>query len=96
MKTEEFKAWLEAKYDDKFTVSSRISNCKRVEKYYGELDVQYRKDQCKSLIEELKYSAEDEREHRTPLHKVPIDGNIRNGSATFRNAVGLYVKFRNT
>jgi len=50
MKVEQFKEWLELKYTDKFTVSSRISNCKRIEQYYGDLDVKFRKDQCKSLI----------------------------------------------
>ena len=30
-----------------------------------------------------------------PEHKIPIDGNIRNGTATLKNAVALYRAYRN-
>lgn len=38
MRTSEFKTWLEEKYPETpTTVSNRISNCKNIEKYYGDL-----------------------------------------------------------
>lgn len=50
MKQEEFKKWLENKYvDTPTTVANRISNCKNVEKYYGDLEIAYRKDKCNWL-----------------------------------------------
>lgn len=95
MKQEDFKTWLENKYiDTPTTVRNRITNCKNVEKYYGDLDSAYHKDKCKSIIDELNYSTEDERENRAKKHPIPIDGNIRTGSATLKQAVKLYVHFR--
>ncbi|GHV10332.1 hypothetical protein FACS1894162_3860 [Bacteroidia bacterium] len=93
----EFKEWLE-KYrypDSKPTVGSRIANCKNVEKNYGDLGTHFDKDKCGRIVSELTYSKADEREKRKPNHPIHIDGNIYNGSATLKQAVGLYVQFRN-
>lgn len=95
MKQEEFKKWLEDKYvDTPSTVANRVSNCKNVEKYYGDLESAYKKEKCNSIIEELQYSVEDERENNPQRHLIPINGNIRTGSATLKQAVNLYVDFR--
>jgi len=95
MKQEEFRKWLDAKYvDTPPTVANRISNCKNVEKYYGDLENAYKKDKCNGIINELSYSTEDEREKKKQRHLVPINGNIRTGSATLKQAVKLYVDFR--
>lgn len=93
MKIVKFRTWLEdQKYDDD-TVDSRMSNCKNVEKYYS-LDKQFSKDEGASLMEQLSYSTDDERQNIKQKHKVPIDGNIREGSATLKSAVKLYMEFR--
>ncbi len=95
MRTEEFKDWLQIKFpDSKTTVDNRISNCNNVEKYYGDLDVHFSKDKCKSIVNELTYSTNDERAKTPQRHKVLIKGNIRTGSATLKLAVNLYVEFR--
>lgn len=95
MKTDEFKSWLQTKYPDSApTVRNRISNCKTVENHHGDLDEYYKKDRCNALIEEFNYSADDEKENREQKHKVPIDGNIKNGSATLKSAIRLYAEFR--
>ena len=95
MKTDEFKSWLQAKYPDyPQTASARFANRNTIEKYYGDLDAFYKKDRCNALIEEFNYSTADERENRAQNHKVPIDGNIRNGSATLKSTIRLYVEFR--
>ncbi|WP_125869855.1 hypothetical protein [Williamwhitmania taraxaci] len=95
MRTNEFKEWLQIKFPDtKTTVNNRISNCNHVEKYYGDLDTHYTENKCSYIIDELNYSTEDERKNASQRHKVPIDGNIRNGSATLKLAVKLYVEFR--
>lgn len=92
MQTVKFRTWLESQKYDEDTVSSRISNCKNVEKYYS-LDKQFSKDEGFSLMDRLSYSTDDERENAIQKHKVPIDGNIREGSATLKAAVNLYMKF---
>ena len=96
MKKDEFKDWLQQiKFpDSKTTVNNRISNCKNVEKYYGDLDTHFIQDRCSSIINELNYSTEDSREKRPQKHKVSIDGNIVTGSATLKSTIKLYVEFR--
>ena len=45
MKTDEFKSWLQAKYPDyPQTASARFANWNTIEKYYGDLDAFYKKD----------------------------------------------------
>jgi len=95
MRKDEFKEWLQIKFPEtQTTVNNRISNCRNIEKYYGDLDDHFLKDRCKSIIEELLYSTEDGREKRPQRHKVPIVGNIVTGSATLKMAVKLFVEFR--
>lgn len=94
MKLDGFKKWLEEKYPETpTTVSNRIANCKNVEKYYGDLDEVYRKNMCESLVKDLSYTTLDERNNNVQKHLIPIDGNIRNGSATLKQSVNLYISF---
>ena len=76
------------------TIGSRISNCRRVERYEGDLDEHFRSDQCQNLLWQLTYSTDDQNRNRTPKHRIPIDGDVRTGSATLKQAVALYVQFR--
>jgi hypothetical protein len=95
MLKEDFCNWLLVKkYDNTRTIGSRTANCARVCEYEGDLDEHYAKDACEALIKSLSYSAEDERLKRPQKHKIPIDGNVRNGTATLKQAVRLYAKFK--
>ena len=76
------------------TVGSRLANCKRVERYEGDLDEHFENDGLISLIRRLSYSTQDETQSRPAQHAVPISGNVRNGSATLKQAVGLYMRYR--
>ena len=76
------------------TVGSRISNCRRLERYEGDLDVHFQADGMASLMRNLTYSTEDENRNRTARHHIPIDGNVRDGTATLKRAAGLYQQFR--
>ena len=91
-----FETWLETVRGlDARTIRVRISNCKRVEQFEGDLDAQFDADGLNRLIDRLTYSSEDARYERMPKHNVPIDGDIHNGTATLKSAVNLYRKFRN-
>src|SRR5215212_3634473 len=101
MKEDAFRLWLLNHHSnadggslDIRTISSRLSNCRTVERYEGDLDLQFDQDQLRSLLECLTYSAEQERQSRPVRHRIPINGNLRNGSATLRSAVSLYKQFR--
>ena len=86
-----FEHWLRTKKDyQESTINSRISNCKRVEKYEGNLDNHFETDELEGLIEDLTYSREDKRQK----HKVPINGDFYKGSATLKQAVKLYCDFK--
>ena len=76
------------------TIKSRISNCKRVEIFEGSLDLHFDNDQCQTLLARLTYSTNDQDRKRQPRHKIPIDGNVRTGTATLKQAVTLYLQFR--
>lgn len=92
-----FEAWLDAVRGlNARTIGSRISSCERVEQYEGDLDSQFDNDGLASLLEHLTYSTEDATYRRSPKHKVPINGNVRTGTATLKTAVTLYRDFRNS
>lgn len=91
----EFKEFLMQKYEHSpTTINNRLSNCANIEKHYGDLDLLYAKDKCAQLLKELEYSTEDMRERRPANHKITINGDIRTGSATLKQALKLYVDFR--
>lgn len=89
----DFRAWLQNQGYNTGTTNSRVSNCLRVCEYEGDIDSLYRDDKCKTLLARLTYSTNDERYGRPPHHSVPINGNVRNGTATLKQAVGLYIRF---
>jgi hypothetical protein len=89
MQIEFFRDWLRInKSYPEQTISSRISDCKRVEKYYGDLDKVLVECGENWLLEELKYSAQNERDNKVP--KIIIKGNIRNSYSTMKKSVRLY------
>lgn len=95
MEKNSFYKWLETiKKYNKRTCDSRISNCMRIEKHYGDLDEIYDKNKCEELKMELNYLMEEFRKGIPPKHRVPIDGDIYNGTATLRNALNLYLEFK--
>ncbi len=94
MDAEKFRSWLEFNGRPLNTIQNRISNCRNVENYEGDLDQHFIKDYGLSLLEKLSYSTTEERNNSPAKHKIPINGNIRNGSATLKQAVNLYMSFR--
>jgi len=93
MDEKQFYNWLCEKYSGG-TPNSRLANCLRVEEYEGDLDNHYKKDRGMSLLKELTYSKNDQLNNRRPSHKIPIAGNTYNGTATLKQAVNLYFKFK--
>jgi hypothetical protein len=100
MRVEEFECWLTWDYKTKNGApmvpearSSRLSNCKRVEAFEGDLDRHFTADRFRNLQERLRYTKGDERAGLPARHNIPIDGNIREGTATFRSSINLYLQF---
>ena len=93
MKLDLFKNWLTGTNMDKRTIGSRLSNCRTVEKFEGDLDEHFADSKGQRLIQRLEYGADDERSGRDAKHRIPIEGDIRNGTATLKSAVKLYFRF---
>lgn len=93
MKTEEFREWLKQQGDQPNVANTRVGNCITVCNYEGDLDLLYAKDKCQDLMNRLCYSTQDERNNAPVRHRIPINGNQRTGSATLKQAVGLYIRF---
>ena len=58
-----------------------------IEKYYRDIDILIAEGKADALLSDLSYSTDDERNNRAPAHNIPINGNIRTGSATLKQAL---------
>lgn len=94
MKTREFKSWLASRKPfDSGTVNARVANALRVERFHGNLDDVHANGEFGGLIRQFDYSTDDQRCGARAKHKVPIKGDVRNGSATLKSALVLYDEF---
>ncbi len=93
MLEKQFYNWLCKKHTGG-TPNSRLSNCKRVEKHEGDLDNHFSNDKGESLLLKVSYSKDDKRNNQKASHNIPINGDIYNGTATLKQAVNLYFKFK--
>ena len=97
MREERFKDWLVTVHGlNERTAGNRLSNCRRVEAHEGNLDRQWEEDELVDLIDRLTYSRQDQRDGRRPRHRIGIDGDIYNGTATLKQAVVRYREFRSS
>lgn len=95
MKTKEFITWLtiEKKFKPN-TIDTIISQCKRIEKVYGDLNTHFDLDKCTALCTLLKYSKEDERKKRPAKNNIFINGTIYHVLASLRKAIRRYIEFK--
>ncbi|ARU18291.1 AAA family ATPase [Croceicoccus marinus] len=96
MKTAEYKAWLEAEGNLPNTVSTRISDARRIEKHFGDLDEAFREDKCARIFARLAYSKADEAAGLPNPSAIAVDGNVYDTLAHFRSTLNSYVKFRDS
>ena len=96
MQDDDFYQWLLKKYKgEKGVSSSRKANCNTVEKYEKiDLDNEFEKDSCVSIIKKLTYTKDDAQHSGELKHKIPINGNKYNGTQTYKQAVNLYIQFK--
>lgn len=91
---DEFIEYLKGKYpDSSATVATRISNFKKVTKYYGPLEEVYHSNQLEELIEQFNYSKTDEKGSKEQSHKIPIKGNVYSNSQTYKQTIRLFQEF---
>lgn len=80
----EYNAWLVQQRYDSATVQAQLYRVARVEEHYGNLDEHYDRDRLQSVIEQLRYTAEDKRRNRPNPSKIPFQGDIRNNCCRLR------------
>lgn len=94
MKETEFKQWLVEDYGlQESAATSRVSNISTIERYYGDIEDLIKSERVYKLLKDLSYSTDDERNRRETAHRIPINGNLRTGSATLKQALSRYIEF---
>ena len=91
-KEQEFKEWLEQGRYEKGTIGSRIANCKTVNNKY-DLYQYFKEGNTQEIYRLFTYSTDDMDSGLKPLHAIPIDGNPRTGTSTYKSAIKLYFTF---
>ena len=95
MLREEFKEYLlSVKKLNKKTIDNRVSNAVKVDNIYN-LDQEYAKDGCQTLLSLMKYTKADYEDGLAPQCGITIDGNYYTGLQTLRQAVNKYIEFLN-
>ena len=70
-----YRDWLAERGLKQSSVSTYISDAKRVEDHYGDLDELYDGDELAEVLNSLQYSKDDESQERADgCHLVPHDG----------------------
>ena len=75
-------------------MSTYISDAKRVEAHYGDLDERFDEDGLSAVLDELRYSKDDERHDRPIPLGLDNKGNVYNCLGGYRTSVRLYREFR--
>jgi Endonuclease NucS C-terminal domain len=89
-----YRRWLQNQGYADVTVQAQMHRAGRVEQCYGDLDQHYETDRLRHVIDDLKYSTEDERRNKPNPSKIAFEGKIQNNLASYRNAIERYCKFR--
>lgn len=93
MRETEFAAWLEAQQYAANTVSTKMSEARRLDQQYGDLDDHYAQNQLETLLRTFRYTRADEAAGRANPTSVAIDGNLYNALSSYRSAITLYRRF---
>ena len=93
MKTTGYRARLQERGLAQPSADTYISDAKRVEHHYGDLDELYAEDGLAGVVQELQYSADDARKNAP---NIPLRGDLRNGLASCRSTVRRYHEYRET
>jgi hypothetical protein len=94
VQTDAFRRWLEGRRYASTTVSDYMSEARRVEAHYGDLDDHFSRDRLSEVLFAMRYSTEDERERMANPTPLMIAGNLRTNLAAYRSACLRYVEFR--
>jgi len=89
-----YSEWLRRAVPSEATWRTKLSELRRIEALYGDLDGRYDEDELQSLLDTLTYGTDDERRNAPNPSKLEISGNLRNNLASYKSAVQKYARFR--
>jgi hypothetical protein len=85
-----YRSWLERTCGAKTTASSRLSELRRIERYYGDLEEQFEQDKCVGIFSDLTCTT------GANPSKIPIDGDLRTNLVSYKAALNRYCQFLET
>ncbi len=91
----DYPAWLAEQEYSEGTQNAQIHRVKKVEEHYGDLNERLVNGTYQDVINDLNYSASDERANKPNPSKIKFEGNIRNNLQSYKNAAVRYRKFLN-
>ena len=94
MKYSLFKTWLEENYPNSGSVSTYLSDAKRVDSIYGDLDRYFDDGKIDELVVEFEYSSSDAKAGKPNPTKIPITGKSYSSLGSYRSAIRCYKRFR--
>ena len=94
MQSNGYRAWLKQRNLAQSSIGTYVSDARRVEKHYGDLDELYAKDRLGGVLRALQYSADDERRNMPNPSKILIEGNINRNLSAYRATVSKYRDYR--
>lgn len=92
MKTH-YRDWLVSEGYAENTCVAQIHRVQKVEEHYGSLDEASDHGTLNDIVTALSYSSADQRSGKENPSKIPINGNLRNGLQSYKNAVQRYARF---
>ncbi len=93
MREAEYRAWLQAQEHAASSVSTRMSDTRRVDQAHGDLDEHFARDQMAGLQQVFAYSSADQLAARPNPTALPINGDLYKNLATYRAAIASYKRF---
>ena len=93
MREIEFRAWMQGQNYSNNTVSTVLSDTRRLDRTYGDLDKLYQDGELVRLYQELTYSKDDERAGRENPAKFSMEGSLYDNLATYRRSIEYYRRF---
>ncbi len=93
MRTDAFRAWLSDQDQAASSVSTRVSDARRVEAHYGDLDASNARDGFSEILAALAYTAADREAGAPNPSRLPIQGDLYDSLASYRAAVTAYRRF---
>ena len=93
MREAEFKAWMGAESYSTATINTQMTDVRRLDKAYGNLDDLPEGQTLASIRASLAYSKADQRAGRPSPCKFAFDGDLYDNLAHYRAALNFYQRF---